>query len=653
MTNKNNQLFIFSHHFINGSLFFLLIIIGYLIYSQGLTGGFIFDDMPNLSPLGKYTSLNLWDNFWLFILEGQSGPTGRPISLASFYLNDIKWPSQAYAFIKTNILIHLLNGALVFWLSLRLTKTANLSTQKQVGFSLLTSVFWLLHPMQTTTVLYVIQRMTELSATFMLTGMVFYLYGREKLATNIKKGFLILFLGVGISLLLAILSKENGILLVAYILVIEFFLLRPLDSAPPKYFYIWLVPTIVIPFLFIIIYLGVHTNPDNFSFRNFTLKERLLTEPRVFFDYLHHIFIPNMNAFTLFHDDYVISKSLFSPWTTLPSIIGVAVLFISAFILRLKYPLISFAIAWFFAGHLIESTVLPLELYFEHRNYLPIFGIAFSIAIYAKKWITKFKITTVIIVASILITNSFIVLQNAYLWGKPLELSISWYKNHPESVRSKETYLLAAKMFGVSPELINTQKMNKLPDNSMFYTSILMYKLADSCSRNKANKEMLESTLVELENNIIHPATSTNTMNFLSNWQEGKCNQLNANDIEQFLIKLSSLENMKHNNIFLHDIYYFLSSLYQKKNDLNKTIVSLDKAYLHYPNSEILKLRVAYLLSAGLYDEALKALDDTSQLKTTFRKKLAMKIKKKELDQLKQIIHTQMQQKQANNKSLR
>ena len=84
--------------------FSLLLLSTYLLYIPGLTGEFIFDDGPNIGPLGMYPNLNSWDNFWLFLLEGSSGPTGRPISLASFYLNDTHWPSTPSGFINTNIL---------------------------------------------------------------------------------------------------------------------------------------------------------------------------------------------------------------------------------------------------------------------------------------------------------------------------------------------------------------------------------------------------------------------------------------------------------------------------------------------------------------------------------------------------------------------
>ncbi len=623
-----------------GTVFLVLLLVTYQIYLPGTHGVFIFDDLPNLSPLGRYTNFSLWDNFRLFILEGSSGPTGRPISLASFYLNDVSWPSLPSGFIRTNILIHLLNGVLVYWFSLKLSNTLELSKNVKTFFALIITAFWLLHPMHTTTVLYIIQRMTELSATFMLAGLIFYLSGREQLKDNLKKGFSILFLGIGLSLIFAVFSKENGILLVAYILVVEFFLLQPLHSKPPRYFYYWLTPAVVAPFITIIIYLGLHTNPENFANRNFTLSERLLTEPRILFDYIHHILIPDMADITLFHDDFIISKSLLSPWTTLPSIVGLLLLSTIAFILRIKAPVIGFAIAWFFVGHLIESTVLPLELYFEHRNYLPLLGIGVVISWYTSRFLIskKYKIITTILICILLALNASITFQNTKQWGKPLELSINWYHSHPQSERMRQLYLSLTKLYNTKPDMIHNQETNQLNEDSMFYVTTVMLNLADTCLANDVSPSILESVVHEIKTHSIHATSSIALTDFFKNWQAGKCDTLSTKDIESFLLKLSTLNKVKNVGVLAHNIHLSLSELYRAQKDLSNTMIHLDKAYVYHPTYVLLELRAATLSSAGLNEEALDVLDDTRLLKRNIRERLALTIQQKELNQLKQII---------------
>lgn len=87
------------------ALFFVLLFFCLSIYWQGLKGGFIFDDFVNLQELGTYGTIDSWDKFRAFVTNGFSGPTGRPISLASFLIDDNTWPTQAPIFKYTNLMI--------------------------------------------------------------------------------------------------------------------------------------------------------------------------------------------------------------------------------------------------------------------------------------------------------------------------------------------------------------------------------------------------------------------------------------------------------------------------------------------------------------------------------------------------------------------
>ncbi len=615
----------------------LLLIVGaYFSYYPGLTGGFIFDDFPNLSKLGQYKQYGYWDNFWLFLLEGQSGPTGRPVSLASFYFNASSWPSNPLEFIRTNIFIHLINGLLIYWLSFKLSSKLGLSHALQLIFSLLAAALWVLNPMHITSVLYIIQRMTELSATFILTGVLSYLYGREQLNKS-NKGFITLFLGVGISLILSLLSKENGVLLVAYILVIEFFLLRPLNQQPPKYFNFWLVPTVVIPFISIIIYLWIHANPDHYSIRNFTLTERLLTEPRILFNYLWHILVPTTGYNTVFHDDYLISKSLLSPFTTLSSILGIVALLTGSFLLRTKVPVLAFAIAWFFAGHLIESTVIPLELYFEHRNYLPLFGITFLVAWFMSKLISSYEVISLALIGAILAFNILILVQSTKIWGDPVLRAINTYKLHPRSERSRLAYnSVANNLPHIKPVLIKKQKNATNSNQSMFYASSALSDLANACASNNLSTEKLNAIIPKLKENLVHVSSAPALLNFISQWKKKMCSNLSADQIKTFLIKISSLKSVQDSSIFAYNVHLTLGELYNTEKDLHNSVLHLKKAYEYDPTLKVLELRSFYLYNAGKYKKSLEVIKDTSKIEQRgLRAKLALKIKEKDLKVIK------------------
>jgi len=375
--------------------YLILTLLTLAIYWQGLQSDFYLDDTPNLSTMGDHLSLGYWHNVLIFLLEGRSGPTGRPLSLLSFYLNSSTYPTDPWSFKLTNVIIHIVNGALITLLLHKLTKLINMDKQQAKWLVLLSVAFWLLHPFQITTVLYVIQRMTELSALFILLGLLAYVYGREWLnvtasprQTDNKHLFLLSFL-VWLCITLAMLSKETGILLLAYILVIEYFLLRPFNVKTSNTIKNWIIITILIPFIGILgyVYWGA-LSPHAFDSRPFTLEQRLLTETRIIFDYLANILIPGFSIPSLFHDDYLISTSWLQPWTTLSSGIGLLVLIAIAWFGRTKHALLSFGILWFLASHLIESTVVPLELYFEHRNYLAMLGPLLIVVYYSQQLIT-------------------------------------------------------------------------------------------------------------------------------------------------------------------------------------------------------------------------------------------------------------------------
>jgi tetratricopeptide (TPR) repeat protein len=108
----------------------------------------------------------------------------------------------------------------------------------------------------------------------------------------------------------------------------------------------------------------------NYDSRYFTLGERLLTQPRILLFYLSQIFYPAPFRLSIEHD-ITLSSSLFEPWSTLPSIVIIAAALCAAVVKAREWPFVSFGVLFFFLNHFVESSFIPLELIFEHRNYLP------------------------------------------------------------------------------------------------------------------------------------------------------------------------------------------------------------------------------------------------------------------------------------------
>lgn len=348
------------------------------VYWPGLHGSFFFDDEPNILTVEEIRIEHLsFESIKLAFESGFSGPLGRPISQLSFALNYYFSGFDPFAFKLTNLVIHCLNGLLVYLIAVLLL-AATRQKQRNEKTQLLAAIVaaaWLLNPIQLTSVLYVVQRMASLSALFLLAAVWLHIKGRQQQQPNKTVYLLISWL---VLWPLSVLSKETGFLFAGYILAYEVIVRRSQQHSIDLFARILLGTCIALGAGFIIYLLTTSGNQwllGGYATRTFTLTERLLTEPRIIWNYLGLIAFPRLEAFSLHHDDIVVSTSLLRPWTTLPAILGIAVLLLSAWRARTSQPLIAFGIAWFLLGHSIESTFISLELAHEHRNYVPAFGI--------------------------------------------------------------------------------------------------------------------------------------------------------------------------------------------------------------------------------------------------------------------------------------
>ena len=433
---------------IKPTLLFCILAITVACYLPGLTGHFIFDDGVNIriNPFLKIDSLD-FSTLWQASSSGGSSPLSRPLSMASFAVNYYVAGMDAYYFKLVNLGIHLLNGVLVFALArlllglhLRIRGAADDNAASWVAIAV--AALWLLHPFNLTGVLYVVQRMTSLAALFTLAGLALYLHGRKSLLDGNRSGFFAIGAAIFVFTPLAALCKENGVLLPLLILVTEATLLRwsAPDHESRRILAAIVGLSVAVPLLFGLFY--VLKNPDlilgGYAWRDFSLTERLMTEARVLWFYLNMIVLPGMGEMGLHHDDILISRSLFSPWTTLPAIAGLLLLAAGAFALRNRQPLLAFGIAFFFVGHAMESTIIPLELAFEHRNYLPMFGILLPLAYYALN--SRLHVSSVRVrrIAFLLLVILFagLTASRAHQWGDTLQMRTLEVERHPRSVRA-------------------------------------------------------------------------------------------------------------------------------------------------------------------------------------------------------------------------
>lgn len=264
----------------------------------------------------------------------------------------------------TNLVIHLLNGLLLFLLLRRLPGLAAhgrpAATASGEPLALLVTALWLLHPINLTSVLYVVQRMESLAQVFVLLGLILYVEARSRLAAG-QAGFpWRLWLGVPACVVAGVAAKETAVLLPVLTLVLEFTLFRTRPGG--RQMVAFHVVFLLVPALVGLAWLLPRTmDSPAWAFRDFTMGERLLTQPGVLLSYLAWTVLPLPGFFGFYRDAWPVSSGLLQPWTTLPALAGLVVLVAAVFVLRRRRPLVTLGLGWFLAAHLLTATFLPLE----------------------------------------------------------------------------------------------------------------------------------------------------------------------------------------------------------------------------------------------------------------------------------------------------
>ena len=352
----------------------LLMMLAVLAYWPGLDGPFLLDDFGSITPLGDFGGVVDWESFKTFVFGGHAGPTGRPVALLSFLIDANNWPAESLPFKRTNLVIHLITGIALGAFILQILKCMQIRRRDAQWIALVSTAIWVLHPFLVSTTLYIVQRMAQLAALFMFAGLALYLHGRLQLATNAKKAYLTMTAAICGFTLLAMLSKENGILLPLLVGVLELTVVASQGKRLPALSRYWSLVFIIAPSAVIFLYLGsivLYSGIfETARGRDFSIYERFLTQGRVLVDYLQHWYLPKLYTTGVFQDHFIKSTGFLSPVTTALSFVfhGAAIAF--AIAKRREFPLVALAILFFYGSHLLESTVVNLELYFEHRNYV-------------------------------------------------------------------------------------------------------------------------------------------------------------------------------------------------------------------------------------------------------------------------------------------
>jgi tetratricopeptide (TPR) repeat protein len=360
-----------------GAAFIALFAVLWIIYSPSMKAPFYFDSIIHLvvytdTHMTKIDAESLWR-----ATHSSTGGAGlyRPVSYLTLAFTYYFTRLDPYYYRVGNLVIHALSMLSVLFLFhslFRVEKVRRLHPfVRQYAFPLafLTAALWALHPIQTNVVIYVIQRMASLAGLFTFLCVGCYL----RLRSTHGRAALVWALACLAAFGLALGSKENSVTLLPLLAAAEFMFFA--DFASPRYRRIafWIVFSSFAVFALYCIFrfpMIMKMQGELWGIREFTVSERLLTQVRLQFWYLFLLLVPDPRALS-FDAEVQISHGLFSPPETFFTLLGILGAFILAGVWAKKRPLLSFGILWFFLAQVVEATILPLEMFFEHRMYIP------------------------------------------------------------------------------------------------------------------------------------------------------------------------------------------------------------------------------------------------------------------------------------------
>ena len=600
------------HRGIAIGLLVLALLVAWFAYAPGISGGLHFDDPSNLGGLAQVQDR---DSALRFIVSGDAGPLGRPLALATFVPQAAAWPDRPDVFLRTNILIHLFNAILVSGF-LYLLGLARGSADREAAYaSVGGATVWMLMPILASSSLFIVQRMTTVSATFVLLGAIGYLLARPLASRRPILALLLMSVCLGLGATLAALAKESGALLFVFVLVIEVTLLtRPTGITRPLW-RAWFTLALLLPMALLAWYLlSLLPYPEYIVLRRgFTGFERLVTQAEILWRYLYLAFLPSPPALGPYHDDYRLLTSLSQP-AALVSVLAWIMVMTVAVLARRRAPLFTFAVAWFLGGHLIESTTVSLELYYEHRNYLPLIGPAYALVAGAlglsREW--RPKVAAILGVYCLLLAG--LLFSVTSLSGNQVLAAEMWHIYKPDSLRAALRLAKQNELNGdpwTSLRVLRSY-LEQNPDATSVGIAILQ--LSCQVEDNADHKAMARQLVDELRFATFTHANFSGLAELYEVILNGRCEQLDVQDIYE--IAASLLDNPRYNPaIVRNNLHLLMARIKMARGELGSTMHHVGEALAIYPDVNTLSLAVSILNSAGRQDLSLELLQEAEALR--------------------------------------
>jgi len=489
---------------------FLIVAVGALLvvlcYMGALSGPFVFDDEPNIAE-NRFIRISELDPSGLYAAAFKSPLANRPVANASFAVNYYFTGANVVGYRFVNILIHIINGFLFFGLARITFDTPALSAQKETGrlVAALAALVWMVHPLHTQSIAYIVQRMTSLAVLFYLLAMLCYVRARLFPAGDRRR--IALYMACGLAGLLALGSKEIAATLPAFLYLYEWYFFQGLQRKWLRRSLPALAGACILSAAIGLVFIGSRDPLGQilapYADGSFSAGQRLLTQARVVCFYIGLMFWPDPSRLNLDHD-FPFSLSLLDPAATLPALLVLAGILAGAVIFARRDPLSSFAILWFFGNLVIESSVIRLETVFEHRTYLPSVMPVLAVTAFLFRVLRRKAVAVAMLTAIALLWTTW-TWQRSQVWGDAVTLWQDCVNKSPGKARPYNNLGSALSERNRLPEAAaNFQKAIDLrPDYgdaryNLGYAWVRLGRLQDGV------QELLAAVRLEPENYMAH-----------------------------------------------------------------------------------------------------------------------------------------------------
>lgn len=478
----------------NRNLFKYLIFIGLFVfftllaYANSFYSPFIFDDFNAIVKNNPQLQVNELTFTALKNAAVQSASKNRPLASITLALNYYFGGVDTFGYHVVNAGIHILTGIFLFFLIIEIlkhsvfvpapdgNKSFNQLDARNLWIAFLSTLIWLAHPLQTNAVTYIVQRMISLSALFYILSMLLYIHGRTLMRQRRWRASVCFLSGCVLSGICAVASKENAATLPLFILLYEWFFLQDLRSIKLRTMLVGGFTLVAIFWGMALFFLGPHPVDRilaGYGHWGFTLFERVMTEFRVIAYYVGLIFFPHPDRLMLDYD-YPISHSFIDPGTTVISALMVLFVFFTAVYSAKKHRLLAFCLLWFLGNLMIESSVIGIEIIYEHRLYLPsmmIFLLLIILLINTGYKIIPLKRARGAIVVAVLLILSFWTYQRNQVWRSDVGFWEDNARKAPHDARPLQNIAYSLQQKDLHEEAVSyyRQSLDLKEDPGAFY----------------------------------------------------------------------------------------------------------------------------------------------------------------------------------------